>query len=55
MVFTDASDPYWEAMATQLPDANLWAGIHPSDKQHAPLAFVSGSFTNSNIMLGRPG
>ena len=36
-------------MDTQVPGANLWPGVHPPEMQHAPLAFVSDSFTNSKL------
>ena len=49
MVFTDASHLHWGAMVTQVPDADLRSGVHTSEMRHAPLAFVSGSFTNSKL------
>ena len=40
MVFTDASNIHWEAMAAEVPEADLWSGVHSCEMQNASLAFL---------------
>lgn len=46
-VFTDASEYHWGAVVTQIPGDDLRLPIH--DQQHAPIAFLSGSFKGSAL------
>ncbi|ETV71271.1 hypothetical protein H257_13409 [Aphanomyces astaci] len=45
-VFTDASDLFWGAVATEVPPANL--DLPLEDQRHQPLAFISGSFSGAS-------
>ncbi|KAF0704619.1 hypothetical protein AaE_014847, partial [Aphanomyces astaci] len=45
-VFTDASDLFWGAVATQVPPADL--DLPLDDQRHQPLAFISGSFSGAS-------
>ncbi|KAH9119621.1 hypothetical protein AeMF1_007787, partial [Aphanomyces euteiches] len=42
-VFTDASDKFWGAVATQILSEDL--SLPLEDQRHEPLAFLSGTFT----------
>lgn len=42
-LFTDASDGYWAAILTQIPENQV--GIKVEDQTHEPLGFLSGAFT----------
>jgi RNase H-like domain found in reverse transcriptase len=44
-LYTDASNEFWSAIATQVPPEDL--DCPRSDQHHEPLAFLSGSFTGS--------
>ncbi|KAH9114827.1 hypothetical protein LEN26_013016 [Aphanomyces euteiches] len=45
-VFTDASDKFWGAVATQIPSEDL--SLPLEDQRHEPLAFLSGRFTGAS-------
>ncbi|KAH9135325.1 hypothetical protein AeRB84_019220, partial [Aphanomyces euteiches] len=45
-VFTDASDKFWGAVATQIPSEDL--SLPLEDQRHEPLAFLSGTFTGAS-------
>ncbi|KAH9107235.1 hypothetical protein LEN26_001687 [Aphanomyces euteiches] len=45
-LFTDASDLFWGAVATQVPLSDL--DLPLEEQRHEPLAFVSGSFTGAS-------
>ncbi|KAH9108266.1 hypothetical protein LEN26_014132 [Aphanomyces euteiches] len=45
-LFTDASDLFWGAVATQVPLSDL--DLHLEEQRHEPLAIVSGSFTGAS-------
>ncbi|KAF0742575.1 hypothetical protein Ae201684P_008386 [Aphanomyces euteiches] len=45
-VFTDASDKFWGAVATQIPSEDL--SLPLEDQRHKPLAFLSGTFTGAS-------
>lgn len=42
-LFTDASDGYWAAVLTQIPDNQI--GTPVEEQTHEPLGFLSGAFT----------
>jgi len=42
-LFTDASEGYWAAILTQIPEDQV--GILVEDQNHEPLGFLSGAFT----------
>jgi RNase H-like domain found in reverse transcriptase/Reverse transcriptase (RNA-dependent DNA polymerase)/Integrase zinc binding domain/Integrase core domain len=44
-LYTDASQEFWSAIATQVPYGDL--DSPREDQQHEPLAFLSGSFTGA--------
>jgi RNase H-like domain found in reverse transcriptase len=44
-LYTDASQDYWSAIATQVPPADL--DLPQEDQRHEQLAFLSGSFTGT--------
>jgi hypothetical protein len=46
-VFTDASDLFWGAVATQVPPTDL--DLPLEEQRHEPLAFLSGSFSNASL------
>ena len=46
-LFTDASQDFWGACATQVP--LLDAPKDPSEQDHVPLAFLSGKFTGAQL------
>jgi RNase H-like domain found in reverse transcriptase len=44
-LYTDASQDFWSAIATQVPPSDL--DLPLADQRHEPLAFLSGSFTGA--------
>jgi len=46
-VFTDASDLFWGAVATQVQPGDL--NLPFDEQRHQPLAFISGSFTGASL------
>jgi hypothetical protein len=45
-LYTDASDGFWGAIATQVPTEDL--ALAAADQRHEPLAFLSGAFRGSS-------
>ncbi|KAF0699577.1 Aste57867_9865 [Aphanomyces stellatus] len=46
-VFTDASDKFWGAVATQVPPSDLDKPLE--EQRHEPLAFISGTFAGASV------
>ena len=44
-LYTDASQDFWSAIATQVPPSDL--NLSPKVQRHEPLAFLSGRFTGA--------
>ncbi len=47
-LFTDASEPYWSGVLTQVSQREFKSGKPPQDWEHHPVGFVSGSFKGSS-------
>jgi RNase H-like domain found in reverse transcriptase len=48
-LYTDASQDFWSAIATQIPSADL--DLPMGEQRHETLAFLSGSFTGAMRQL----
>ena len=53
-LFPDASECFWGAILTQVPEAMLTSDIPVEDWEHEPLAFLSGAFKGASLRWGIP-
>ena len=53
-LFTDASEPYWSGVLTQVSLLDFESGKPPQDWEHYPVGFVSGSFRGSSSRWTMP-
>ena len=49
LMFPDASENHWGSFVTQVPDDEMSRGLPLEDMTHEPLAFLSGSFKDSQL------
>lgn len=48
-LFTDASEPYWAGVLTQVPMEEFRSNRIPQERSHVPIGLVSGSFKSSSF------
>lgn len=53
-LFTDASEPYWSGVLTQVTEHEFKSGKPPQSWEHYPVGFVSGSFKGSSSRWTMP-
>ena len=49
LTFPDASECHWGSFVTQVPDAEKHQNLPVEDMTHEPLAFLSGTFQESQM------
>lgn len=53
-LFTDASEPHWSGVLTQVTLHEFKSGKPPQDWEHHPIGFVLGTFRNSSVRCTMP-
>ena len=53
-LFTDASEPLWSGVLTQVTQSELKSGKAPQNWKHYPVGFVSGIFRGSSVRWNMP-
>lgn len=53
-LFTDASEPHWSGVLTQVELSEFESGKPPQEWEHHPIGFISGSFRGSAVRWTMP-